>query len=340
MSSLLHMLPIAFVFSVSVAHASPRALDGMVVAARDRDALAVSLRAGTWVSYDGAPFGPLDVPAEEDIIDMLFDTDGALVLASKPEVEAERRSRIVVRRYEPQSGAWARLAKVPGYDAMLGYAGAHLVVISDDGAWSLPSGVVRAVQLARWNLRDFDSASIRETPRGAIELLLPRFYVPCEGPVSLKGMDRILITPQLEATHAHASTGLSAGEDYFVRTRDGTVYSTGELYYGEPPTTCQLRVSVPPAYDTRLLTRPAMRNDDCRLDFGALGDRAVLGLGDKVFSLADGGATELGALEAAEVIASASPDRQGRALILLRDGRLFRYAPGTPRELLWQAPED
>ena len=82
-----------------------------------------------------------------------------------------------------------------------------------------------------------------------------------------------------------------------------------------------------------------MHDDDCRMEFGSLGRLAVLGLEDKVFSLADGGASELGALEAGEEIASVSPDRLGRALVLLRDGRLFRYAAGKPRELLWQAPD-
>jgi len=294
-----------------------------VRAAPNGDAIAVVLSDDSWKTHiwlagDGVSFRAFPSDEQRWIFDVLARDDGPLVVASGD----DRGGAITVQERFP-TGASETLPGSNGSDEPLLLDGGPLIfVVSELGAWRIHVLGWGDDRIATWDLPNFYYASARLTERG-VEVIAPHFEE--EG-----GSERY--------HHAEVAEGRPAALARLPKSLVGVtdfafIGGNGEIYVAEGDALVEKTRG-----QARVLANHVAGSGPLRAHFQRQRGAAVFG--ERVFALGDGRAIDLGAVDrsakADDDVLDVFPDRHGRALVLLKDGSLWRYAPGQARQRLFK----
>lgn len=326
------LLPtLAILAASTTAHATP----AMVRASSRGDAIVVARGApgggGTlWIAPDGATFTRHALPASRWILDAHVTAVGDVLLAS---TNVPRGGPIVIGRFVPGAAGPVEVevagseglsdARFLEGDVRLALVTSARAFVSDDGGRSF-------APLAEWeaDVYAFYASSGRVTGDGGVEVLAPTFNT-CGSSDILEELTRLSARPRARGVRAtpvrfasadfpSAATLMADGGLLTLTRRDGD---------------CVLRARTPAG--TRVLRRaPA-----CWL-LTATNRRFTVALaGAQVLRVAGLSSQVLGVLPNTDAADDVTPDSRGRALVLLDDGRVVRYAArAAPAVLLVAGP--
>lgn len=283
-----------------------------------------------WIAEDGVTFTRHELPASRWILDAHVTGAGDVLLAS---TDVPRGGPIVIGRFAPGAAAPVEV-EVAGSeglsdvrflegDARLALVTSARAFVSDDGGRSFAA-------LAEWEVDTyaFYASSGRVTADGGVDVLAPTFNT-CGSSDILEELTRLFARPRAGAARARPVRFASADlPSVATLMADG-----GLLTLVRRGDDCVLRAR------TSAGARDLRRAPECWL-LTATNQRFTVALvGARVLRVAGLSSRVLGVLPNTDAADDITPDARGRALVLLDDGRVVRYAArAAPAVVLFAGP--
>jgi hypothetical protein len=288
------------------------------------------------LALDGLHFQRAVHLEARQLLDMQVLDDGTLLVFA---IDSKRGSNVVIRVAGGKvTETTISLSPLSRGENLAGVAsnGREVVLIGQSGVLRSWDGGRTFARLGTWpaDVDEFERLSAWLSSDGALDVLALG-YNTCGSTDRLESIQRLHMAPDGMASRASLDFETLADPADAYLARYGIVFSSKGDYSseGDGRLRCKLRMHA----NHRVRTVDRQNHGFCDVYGRDNGRFTLIVFGDHIFRV--GGAAPVLLAMPAEPVESFYPDHRGRALVLLKDGRLIRCGRRTPPVTL-RSPQD